>query len=252
MEFYIVGGWVRDQLLKERGFAIEPKDRDWLVVGATPKQMENLGYKKVGNAFPVFIDPKTGEEYALARTERKQGHGYHGFDVWFAPNVTLEDDLKRRDLTINAIALDKSGGVHDPYGGVRDLDQKILRHISPAFADDPVRLLRVARFAAKFPAFKIAPETMKLMRSLVNNSETDFLVGERIGQELLKALSEEKPSIFFKVLEESGYWRRHYPNWKISPATLELMDSIKGSEKVKARFAAMFSDVDPKRLAAYA
>ncbi len=251
MEFYVVGGWVRDKLLKEKGFDIEPKDRDWMVVGGTPQQMEALGYKLVGHDFPVFINPATGEEYALARTEKKKGHGYHGFEVQFAPDVTLEDDLKRRDLTINAIAMDEQGRLHDPYGGIQDLERKILRHVSPAFAEDPVRLLRVARFAAKYPTFSVAPETMELLRSLVRNKETDFLVGERVGQELMKALSEDKPSVFFKVLQECGYWQRHYPEWHISQKTLDLLDAIKSDNKVKVRFAILFADVPQNRLDAY-
>ncbi len=172
MQIYLVGGAVRDQLL---GLAV--KDRDWLIVGATPEQLLAQGYQQVGNDFPVFLHPKTKEEYALARTERKNGNGYNGFICDFTPDVTLEQDLIRRDLTINAIAQDLDGNYHDFYGGIADLKHRQLRHVSPAFAEDPLRVLRVARFAARFHSlgFRIAPETVKLMREMTACGELAHL-----------------------------------------------------------------------------
>src|SRR5499427_2272336 len=170
MKIYQVGGAVRDELL---GRAV--KDRDYVVVGATPEEMERLGFKPVGKDFPVFLHPRTHAEHALARTERKSARGYKGFTVYAAPDVTLEDDLARRDLTINAIAKGEDGSLIDPFGGRQDLGKRVLRHVSAAFAEDPVRILRVARFAARF-GFKVAPETMSLMRSMVASGETDYLV----------------------------------------------------------------------------
>src|SRR4051794_28926649 len=187
MKTYLVGGAVRDRLL---GLAI--KDRDYVVVGATPQELINLGYKPVGKDFPVFLHPQTHEEYALARTERKTGPGYHGFAFVADAGVTLEDDLRRRDLTINAIAEDEHGGLVDPFGGAQDLQQRVLRHVSPAFAEDPVRVLRVARFAARYAArgFTIAPDTLALMRQMVQSGEVDHLVPERVWAETRKALTE--------------------------------------------------------------
>ncbi len=248
MQFYIVGGWVRDNLLAQRGYDRIPQDRDWVVVGATPEGLIAQGFFSVGKDFPVFIHPTTKEEYALARTERKSGRGYHGFVFRATPEVTLEEDLRRRDLTINAIAQDEKGNLYDPFHGVDDIDNKVLRHVSEAFAEDPVRLLRVARFYARLPEFTIADETKKLLKKLVSSGETDALVEERVGKELLKALAEKKPSNFFSVLVESGYWARKYPNWKISAHTLAVMDSIKGEDKVPVRFALMFSQVKQKEL----
>ena len=173
MKIYAVGGAVRDRLLGR-----ELADQDYVVVGATPEQMEQLGYRPVGKDFPVFLHPQTHEEYALARTERKTARGYKGFDVYAAPEVTLEQDLARRDLTINAIARDQQGNIIDPFHGVADLKAGILRHVSPAFVEDPVRVLRVARFAARF-GFTVAPETLELMREMVRNGEVDHLVAER-------------------------------------------------------------------------
>ncbi|HEX5538756.1 MAG TPA: multifunctional CCA tRNA nucleotidyl transferase/2'3'-cyclic phosphodiesterase/2'nucleotidase/phosphatase, partial [Methylophilaceae bacterium] len=178
MKTYIVGGAVRDELL---GLAV--KDRDHVVVGATPEQMAELGYKPVGKDFPVFLHPQTHEEYALARTERKTARGYKGFQVYAAPEVTLEQDLARRDLTINAIARDAAGNLIDPYHGLADIESKTLRHVSDAFAEDPVRILRAARFAARFTEFHVAPETMNLMRQMVAAGEVDALVAERVWQE---------------------------------------------------------------------
>src|SRR3954467_2091272 len=196
VKIYIVGGAVRDELL-----GLPVKERDYVVVGATPEDMARQGYKPVGKDFPVFLHPKTHEEYALARTERKSGRGYKGFTVHASPEVTLEEDLKRRDLTINAMARAGDGTLIDPYGGKRDLEQGILRHVSEAFAEDPVRILRVARFAARF-GFKVAPETMALMRKMVESGETDYLVPERVWQEFAKGLMEREPERMFEVLRE--------------------------------------------------
>ncbi|CAN7216614.1 multifunctional CCA addition/repair protein [Acidovorax sp. LjRoot129] len=203
MQIYMVGGAVRDKLLGR-----PVNDRDWVVVGATPEQMLAEGYLPVGRDFPVFLHPETREEYALARTERKSGHGYRGFAVHSAPDVTLEEDLSRRDLTINSIAesIDGSsaGGPFDPYHGVRDIEARVLRHVTDAFREDPVRILRVARFAARFTDFTVAPETMQLMREMVADGEVDHLVPERVWQELARGLMEAKPSRMFEVLRECG------------------------------------------------
>ena len=179
MEIYLVGGAVRDALLGLSG-----SDRDWVVVGATPAQMLAQGFQAVGRDFPVFLHPKTREEYALARTERKTGLGYKGFEVHASPEVTLEDDLARRDLTINAMALDEQGCLIDPYGGKSDLEHKVLRHVTQAFCEDPVRILRLARFAARLNDFQIATETLALCRHMVDLGEVDALVPERVWQEL--------------------------------------------------------------------
>ena len=206
MQIYTVGGAVRDELL-----GLKVKDRDFVVVGATPEQMVALGYKPVGKDFPVFLHPQTHEEYALARTERKTAKGYKGFQVYAAPEVTLEQDLARRDLTINAIARDSNGALIDPYSGVADIENRVLRHVSPAFAEDPVRILRAARFAARFTDFSVAPETMALMRQMVEAGEVDALVSERVWQELAKGLMEAKPSRMFEVLRECGALRKILP-----------------------------------------
>ena len=203
MKIYIVGGAVRDCLLGR-----PVSDRDWVVVGATPEQMAAQGYLPVGRDFPVFLHPKTREEYALARTERKSGRGYRGFVVQTSPEVTLEEDLARRDLTINSIAVStdpaSAGGHFDPYGGQRDLQARVLRHVTDAFREDPVRILRVARFAARFADFAVAPETLELMRAMVQAGEADHLVAERVWQELARGLMEDKPSRMFEVLRECG------------------------------------------------
>jgi tRNA nucleotidyltransferase (CCA-adding enzyme) len=201
MRIYLVGGAVRDTLLERPVI-----DHDHVVVGARPQDMLELGYKAVGKDFPVFLHPRSGEEYALARTERKTGHGYHGFAFHADQDVTLEQDLARRDLTINAIAQDEHGNLVDPYGGVRDLEQRVLRHVSPAFVEDPVRLLRVARFAARFAplGFTVAEETMSLLQQMVRDGEVDHLVPERVWAETRKALGETQPSAFLRVLREAG------------------------------------------------
>lgn len=206
MQTYVVGGAVRDELL---GFAV--KDKDFVVVGSTPEAMLAAGFKPVGKDFPVFLHPKTHDEYALARTERKTAKGYKGFIVHASPEVTLEEDLARRDLTINAIAKANDGTLIDPFNGLGDIQAKTLRHVSEAFAEDPVRILRAARFAARFTEFNVATETMLLMRQMVEAGEVDALVSERVWQELAKGLMEEKPSRMFEVLRECGALQRILP-----------------------------------------
>ena len=206
MKTYLVGGAIRDALM---GFA--GADRDWVVVGGTPEALVALGYQPVGRDFPVFLHPDTHEEYALARTERKTARGYHGFSVHAAPDVTLEEDLARRDLTINAIAQDEHGQRTDPYGGERDIAAKVLRHVTDAFREDPVRILRLARFASRFPDFTVAPETMTLMREMVTEGEVDALVSERVWQELSRGLMGAKPSRMLQVLRECGALQRLLP-----------------------------------------
>ena len=201
LQRYLVGGAVRDKLLN-----IDSYDKDWVVVGSTPQQMESLGFTAVGKDFPVFLHPKTKEEHALARTERKSGSGYTGFECYFAPDVGLEEDLMRRDLTINAIAQDDAGNLHDPYHGQQDLSDRILRHVSDAFVEDPLRVLRVARFAAKLQHlnFTIAPETMTMMATIVESGELAHLTAERVWQEWHKSLSTPHPEVFLSVLKECG------------------------------------------------
>jgi len=206
MQSYIVGGAVRDRLL-----GLPVQDRDWVVVGATPELLREQGYVPVGADFPVFLHPQTKEEYALARTERKTAPGYHGFAFYAAPDVTLEDDLLRRDLTINAMAEEADGSVVDPHGGTRDLAARVLRHVSPAFAEDPVRILRVARFAARFVDFTVAPDTEALMRAMVEAGEADALVPERVWRELSRGLMERTPSRMFDVLRRCGALARVLP-----------------------------------------
>ncbi|HRE15297.1 MAG TPA: multifunctional CCA tRNA nucleotidyl transferase/2'3'-cyclic phosphodiesterase/2'nucleotidase/phosphatase, partial [Usitatibacteraceae bacterium] len=205
MKTYAVGGSVRDELL---GLPVE--DRDWVVVGATPEAMARRGFRAVGADFPVFLHPETHEEYALARTERKTGPGYRGFAFHASPDVTLEEDLRRRDLTINAMARGEDGVLVDPWGGRADLEKGILRHVSEAFAEDPVRILRVARFAARF-GFAVAPETLALMRRMVDSGEVDHLVPERVWQELARGLGERSPSRFVSTLAECGALPRVLP-----------------------------------------
>ncbi|MBP6187894.1 MAG: multifunctional CCA addition/repair protein [Azonexus sp.] len=206
MQIFIVGGAVRDELLGRPN-----DDRDYVVVGATPEDLLKQGFRPVGKDFPVFLHPQTQEEYALARTERKSGRGYHGFTFYTAPDVTLEEDLARRDLTINAMAKASDGTLIDPFHGQRDLSAKILRHVGPAFAEDPVRILRIARFAARFSDFTVAPETLTLMRDMVASGEVDHLVAERVWQELAKGLMEARPSRMFEVLRDCGALARLLP-----------------------------------------
>ncbi len=198
---YLVGGAVRDSLL-----GLQPNARDWVVVGGTADEMLANGYNQVGASFPVFLHPKTGEEYALARTEKKQGHGYHGFNVDFHPGVTLEEDLQRRDLTVNAIARDENGDLIDPFGGQRDIGNKILRHVSSAFVEDPLRVLRVARFAARFAGlgFQVHESTMLLMQEITQSGELQHLVAERVWREIEAAMATDTPSEFVSVLRLSG------------------------------------------------
>ncbi|ATF86124.1 multifunctional CCA addition/repair protein [Burkholderia gladioli] len=212
MRIYAVGGAIRDELL-----GVPVQDRDYVVVGATPEQLAAQGYRPVGKDFPVFLHPRTHEEYALARTERKTAAGYHGFQFYFAPDVTLEEDLARRDLSINAMARELSpdgslvGPVVDPFDGRADLAAKRFRHVGPAFVEDPVRILRIARFAARFADFTVAPETLALMREMVTAGEVDALVPERVWQELSRGLMEAKPSRMFEVLRECGALARILP-----------------------------------------
>ena len=237
-------------------------DRDWVVVGATAQAMEALGYRLVGKDFPVFLHPQTHEGYALARTERKVGPGYKGFAVHAAPDVTLEDDLRRRDLTINAMALAPDGGLIDPFGGATDLKQRLLRHVSPAFSEDPVRILRVARFAARFAplGFDVADETLALMRAMVEAGEANTLVPERVWAELARALGEACPSRFFEVLRACGALRllfpeleqlfgvpqprQHHPEIDTGVHTLQVLDrAAQLSADTRVRFAALLHDL---------
>lgn len=208
MKSYLVGGAVRDRLL-----GLPVKDRDWVVVGATPEEMLNAGYQQVGRDFPVFLHPQSHEEYALARTERKSGFGYTGFTCYAAPDVTLEQDLLRRDLTVNALAQDESGHIIDPYDGQKDLRNRILRHVSPAFGEDPLRVLRVARFAARYAhlSFRIADETMALMREMTEAGELAHLTAERVWQETENALRTRNPQVFFQVLRDCGALKVLFP-----------------------------------------
>ena len=220
MKIYTVGGAVRDELL-----GLPVKERDYVVVGATPEEMVKQGFKPVGKDFPVFLHPQTHEEYALARTERKSGRGYKGFTVYAAPEVTLEEDLKRRDLTINAIAKADDGSLIDPFHGRKDLKDGVLRHVSDAFAEDPVRILRVARFAARF-GFEVHPETMALMRRMVEEGEADYLVAERVWQEFSKGLVEAHPQRMFQVLERCGLSAKLVPELATPPAAITELSSV--------------------------
>lgn len=208
MKVYLVGGAVRDERL-----GLPVRERDWCVVGASPEDLVSLGYKPVGKDFPVFLHPDTGEEYALARTERKTGAGYRGFSFNTAADVTLEDDLKRRDLTVNAIAEDEDGSLIDPFGGLADIEARVLRHVSDAFVEDPVRILRVAKFAARFAGigFTVANETLELMSRMVRNGEVDALVADRVWQETVSALSTEQPQIYFETLRRCGALQVLFP-----------------------------------------
>lgn len=257
MQIYLVGGAVRDALLGGEAY-----DRDWVVVGATPQEMLEKGYQQVGKDFPVFLDPKNKEEFALARTERKAGVGYHGFEVFADPSVTLEEDLIRRDLTINAMAQDEDGQIIDPYAGRIDLDNRILRHVSDAFSEDPLRVLRVARFAAKLSpySFTLAPETEALMTQMVASGELSDLTPERVWQEVVKALSTEKPSVFFEVLDKVGAIEllfselyalhdvtqpeKYHPEGDVWIHTMMVLDAAAGlSSSVDVRFAALVHDL---------
>ncbi len=257
MKIYLVGGAVRDEQL-----GIPHKERDWCVVGATPDELIDLGYRRVGKDFPVFLHPETGEEYALARTERKTSPGYHGFDFDCSNSVTIEDDLLRRDLTINAIAKDTDGNVVDPYGGMADIEQRLLRHVSDAFAEDPVRILRVAKFAARYRSlgFGIAPETMRLMQRMVEAGEVDALVPERVWKETETALGGQSVRTYFEVLRECGALRvlfpeidalfgvpqpeRWHPEIDTGLHVMMVLDQAEAiSDDVSVRFAALTHDL---------
>lgn len=257
MKCYIVGGAVRDRLL-----GLPVRDRDWVVVGATPEQMLARGFRQVGRDFPVFLHPQTHEEYALARTERKVAPGYKGFAVHADPEVTLEDDLVRRDLTINAIAEADDGTLIDPWGGAADLERRVLRHVSPAFVEDPLRILRVARFAARFAplGFTVAGETLLLMRQMVDNGEVAALVSERVWQEIERALGERRPSAFFEVLracealavlapEIDRLWGvpqspEHHPEIDTGVHTMMVLEAAaRLSDETAIRFAALTHDL---------
>jgi tRNA nucleotidyltransferase (CCA-adding enzyme) len=230
---YVVGGAVRDELL---GLSLQ--DKDYVVVGATPDEMIARGFRPVGKDFPVFLHPRTHEEYALARTERKSGRGYKGFTVYAAPEVTLEEDLRRRDLTINAMARDESGALIDPFGGSKDLAEGVLRHVSEAFAEDPVRILRVARFAARF-GFRVHPDTLALMQRMVADGEADYLVPERVWQEFAKGLAEAYPQKMFDVLEACGLYGKLFPELTALPPSY--------SGPLAERFARLAWPLDEKQ-----
>jgi tRNA nucleotidyltransferase (CCA-adding enzyme) len=257
MQIYLVGGAIRDKLL---GYPYS--ERDWVVVGASPQAMEAEGFRAVGKDFPVFLHPDTKEEYALARTERKTGPGYTGFDFYAASDVTLAQDLQRRDLTINAIAEDSDGKLVDPYNGKADLDNKMLRHVSTAFSEDPVRILRVARFAARYHhlGFQVAEETLQLMRDMVNNGEVDHLVAERVWKEWQRALSEKSPGQFIEVLRQCGALQAimpeidnlfgvpqradHHPEIDTGIHSLMVLEqACLLSEETDVRFAALVHDL---------
>jgi tRNA nucleotidyltransferase (CCA-adding enzyme) len=257
MQVYLVGGAVRDAQL-----GIPHKERDWCVVGATPADLESQGYRRVGKDFPVFLHPDTREEYALARTERKTAPGYHGFDFDCSPDVSIEDDLQRRDLTINAIAQDETGALIDPWGGLEDIEKRVLRHVSDAFVEDPVRVLRVARFAARFHAlgFTVAAETMELMRRIVKDGEVDALVPDRVWKETELALAGANARVFFEVLRECGALRvllpevdalfgvpqpeRWHPEIDTGVHVMMVLDQAEAlSEALEVRFAALVHDL---------
>jgi tRNA nucleotidyltransferase (CCA-adding enzyme) len=257
MQIFRVGGCVRDALLgemrnNEGAPASAPEaDRDWVVVGATAQQMLDLGFRPVGKDFPVFLHPETQEEYALARTERKTAPGYKGFEPHAAPDVTLEQDLARRDLTINAMAVGDDGRLVDPYGGRRDLEAGVLRHVSPSFVEDPVRILRLARFAARFPEFTVAPETAELMRTMVREGEADALVPERVMQEISRGLMERRPSRMLKVLGDCGLIGRLYGELEDLDATAAALDRAAERDLLlPARFAVLANACRSPRAAA--
>ena len=251
MKIYVVGGAVRDEML-----GLPVQDRDYVVVGATPEAMVKNGFKPVGRDFPVFLHPQTHEEYALARTERKTAPGYHGFTFHAAPDVTLEQDLQRRDLTINAMARDESGRVIDPHHGAEDIGLGVLRHVSSAFAEDPVRILRVARFAARFE-FTVAPETQALMQQMVESGEADALVAERVWQELAKGLLERTPSTLFSVLRDCGALVRVLPQinalyeaGRAEEALAALDAAAQQQATLEVRFAALLRTLEPEAVEA--
>jgi tRNA nucleotidyltransferase (CCA-adding enzyme) len=242
---YLVGGAVRDLMLKKLGYDVHSSDRDWVVVGGTAEELAAQGFIPVGADFPVFLHPKTHEEYALARTERKTARGYHGFQFHASPDVTLPEDLQRRDLTINAMAIDEDGTLVDPYGGLDDLRNRILRHVSLAFKEDPVRILRLARFSARFPDFSVAESTKDLLEEMVIGGEADALVPERVWAELSRGLMERKPSRMLQVLLDCGYWERARRDVPVTESTLALLDSAAASgAPLCVRAAMLFSGAD--------
>jgi tRNA nucleotidyltransferase (CCA-adding enzyme) len=247
MQVYLVGGAVRDELL-----GLPAPERDWVVVGATTEELQRAGYRAVGREFPVFLHPDTKEEYALARLERKTGPGYRGFETRFSPDVTLEQDLQRRDLTINAMARAADGTLIDPYGGQRDLQQRLLRHVSAAFVEDPVRVLRVARFAARLHVFgfSVAPETRELLRLMVANDEINALVPERVWREMARALLQANPEVFFDILGDCGALALLLPEllWD-APARAALMRAVVLSPEGSVRFAALLADTPAPAIA---
>ncbi|NOR36937.1 MAG: multifunctional CCA addition/repair protein, partial [Woeseiaceae bacterium] len=257
MQVYLVGGAVRDERL-----GLPVKERDWCVVGATPDELTGEGYKQVGKNFPVFLHPDSNEEYALARTERKTAAGYHGFAFDTSPDVTIEEDLSRRDLTINALAVDDSGELIDPFGGLQDLERRLIRHVSDAFIEDPVRILRAAKFAARFAhlGFRIAPETRDLMRQMVADGEADALVPDRVWKETESALAGPNPRLYFEALRACGALRVVFPEvdalfgvpqpvkWHPEVDTgvhtmMVVEQSEKLSDDVEVRFAALVHDL---------
>lgn len=248
MQTFLVGGAVRDKLLN-----FPWHEHDWVVVGATPEQLEAEGYVPVGKDFPVFLHPKTNEEYALARTERKTAPGYKGFTFYTSPDVSLEEDLRRRDLTINAIAEDADGKLTDPYGGQRDIEACLLRHVSDAFAEDPVRILRVARFAARYHhlGFTVAPETQHLMQAIVSSGEADHLVAERVWKELGRALQERHPEVFMLCLEQCGAIDRIMPELKRQAFRGIFTQVCASSKDTLIRFAALMCKLTPDSVLQY-
>lgn len=265
MKVYLVGGAVRDELL-----GLPVRERDWCVVGATPDDMRDLGYKPVGKDFPVFLHPETGEEYALARTERKTAAGYHGFAFNASPTVSIEEDLSRRDLTINALARDEEGEIIDPFGGSNDIDKRVLRHVSDAFVEDPVRILRAARFKARLHdlGFQLAEETVTLMRRIVTDGEADALVPDRTWKETQSALGDQNPRVFFETLKDCGALAVVFPEidalfgvpqpeqWHPEIDTglhtmMVLDEACKLSDAVDVRFASLVHDLGKATTAAH-
>ena len=244
MKTYLVGGAVRDNLLRQGGRNTPLGDNDWVVVGSSPEEMTKKGFLPVGKDFPVFLHPKTHEEYALARTERKTSHGYHGFSFYTSSSVTIEEDLARRDLTINAIAQDDEGNLIDPFGGAKDIKSKTLRHVSSAFLEDPVRLLRLARFAARLPDFSVAPETQALVKEMVASGETDHLVAERVFAEISRGLMEVAPTRMLDILEGSGYWPRAFSEAPITEALRAALRAAAATcASLPVRASILFSNV---------
>ncbi len=246
MDTYLVGGAVRDRLL-----GLPVRERDWVVVGASPQQLLDQGFRQVGRDFPVFLHPQSNEEYALARTERKAGRGHTGFTVHSDPSVTLEEDLLRRDLTVNAIAESADGDLIDPYDGQSDLESRILRHVSPAFVEDPLRVLRVARFAAYLHhlGFRVADETLSLMRSLSESGELATLSAERIWSELARALQTPNPESFFRVLDACGATQALLPELDLEHSLARLTQAAGASARPEIRFAALCSGLAEQELA---